>query len=61
MKEPQNKLPLNDTAGIVAAALAAASCVFIFHEPLISRFSEIRPIPWFLTEGEAEVLVDPST
>ena len=23
--------------------------------------SEIRPIPWFLTEGEIEVLVDPST
>ena len=61
MKEPQNKLPLNDTAGIVAAALAAASCAFIFHEPLIWRFSEIRPIPWLLTERETEALVDPST
>ena len=61
MKEAQNKLTVNATAGIVAAALAAASCVFIFHEPLISRFSEIRPIPWFLTERETEALVDQST
>ena len=29
-----------------------------FHEPLILRLSEIRPVLWFLTE---EVLVDPST
>ena len=45
----------------VAAALAAASRICIFHETLILRLSEIRPIPWFLTEGEVEVLVDPST
>ena len=56
-----NKLTLNDAAGIGAAALAVASCIFIFHETLILCLSEIRPIPWFLTEGEAEVLVDPST
>ena len=28
---------------------------------LFCVLSEIRPIPWFLTEGEVEVLVDPST
>ena len=56
-----NKLTLNDTAGIAASALAVASCVCIFHEFLILRLSEIRPIPWFLTEGEVEVLVAPST
>ena len=61
MKEAQNKLTVNATAGIVAAALAAARCVFICHEPLILRFPEIRPIPWFLTEGDVGVLVDPST
>ena len=33
---------------------------FIFPEPLILRLSEIRPIPWFLTE-EVEVRVDSST
>ena len=55
-----NELTLNYTDGILAAVLAAASCVFIFHEPLILRLSEIRPIPWFLTE-EVEVLVNPST
>ena len=25
---------------------------FIFYEPLILHLSAIRPIPWFLTEGE---------
>ena len=61
MKEAQNKLTVNATAGIVAAALAVASCVFVFHEPLILRLSEIRPILSFLTEGEVEVLVGPPT
>ena len=42
-------------------AVAAASFVFILHELFILRLSEIRPIPWFLTEREVEVLVDPST
>ena len=56
-----NKLTLNETAGIVAAALAVARRVCIFHETLILRLSEIRLIPWFLTEGEIEVRVDPST
>ena len=51
-----NELTLNDAAGIAAAALAAASCVFIFHETPILLLSEIRPIPWFLTE-EIEVIV----
>ena len=54
-----NKLTFDDTAG-VAAAIVATSCVFIFHELPILRLSEIRPIRWFLTEGELEVLVDPS-
>ena len=37
-----------------------SSKLFFFHEqPLILRLSEIRP--WFLTEREVEVLVDPST
>ena len=56
-----NKLTLNDTAGIAASALAVPSCVCIFHEPLILRLAEIRPIPWFLAVGEVEVLVAPST
>ena len=56
-----NKLTRIDTAGIGAAALAVARCIFIFDETFILRLSEIRPIPWFLTEGEVEVLVDPST
>ena len=56
-----NKLTHNDTAGIVAVALAAASCVFIFCEPLALRLSEISLISWFLPEGEVEVLLDPST
>ena len=43
-----------------AAALAVASCIFIFHETIVLRLLEIRPIPWFLTE-EVGVLVDPST
>ena len=38
-----------------------ASCIFIFHETLILRLPEIRPIPWFLIQGEVEVRVDPST
>ena len=32
-----------------------------FRETLIMRLAEIRPIPWFLTEGEVKVLADPST
>ena len=60
MKEAQGA-HTNDTAGIVAAALAVASYIFIFHETLVLRLSEICPIPWFLTEGEVEILVDPST
>ena len=56
-----NKLTLSDVAGIIAAALAVASCVFIFQYTIILRLSEIRPVPWFLTEGEVDVLVDPST
>ena len=60
MKEAQGA-HTNDTADIVAAALAVARCIFIFHETLVLRLSEIRPIPWFLTEREVEVLVDPST
>ena len=59
--EGNTTITLRDTAGIAAAAIAVASCVSIFHEPLILCLSEIRPIPWFLTEGEIEVLVDPST
>ena len=46
MKETQ-QLTLNDTARIAAAALAVASCVFIFRELRILRLPEIRPIPWF--------------
>ena len=42
-------------------AVAAASFVFILHELFILRLSEIRPIPWFLNEGQVEGLVDPST
>ena len=46
----------------VAAARAVASCTFIFHETFFFAFvGKIRPIPWFLTEAEVEVLVDPST
>ena len=56
-----NKLTLNDTAGVAAAAVAAVGCGSIFHEPLILRLSEVRPIPWFLTQGEeVEVLEYPS-
>ena len=54
-----NNLKPNDTAG-VASAIATASCGVYFSWTLILRLSEIRPIPWFLTE-EVEVLVDPST
>ena len=42
-------------------AVAAACRGFLFHEPLVSRLSEIRPIPMVLTEGSVEELVDPST
>ena len=49
-----NRLTLNDTAGVTAVAAAAASRRFIFREPLILRLSEIRPIPWFLTEGQVD-------
>ena len=42
-------------------AVAAASFVFILHELFILRLSEIRPIPWLLTEVEVELLVEPST
>ena len=34
---------------------------FFFHESLILRLSDIRPIPWLLTEGEVEVLEKAST
>ena len=33
--EGNTTITLHDTAGIAAAAIAVASCVFIFHEPLI--------------------------
>ena len=56
-----NKLTRSDSWYIVAAALAGASCTFIFHETLtFCVLSEIRPIPWFLNE-EIGVFVDPST
>ena len=46
-----NKLIRNDAAGIVLQqhSLAVSSCIFIFHKTLVLRLSEIRPIPWFLT------------
>ena len=60
MKEAQQAHTQWHRWHIVAAALAVASCTLIFHETIILRLSEIRPIPWFLTE-QLEVLVDPST
>ena len=39
-----NRFTFNDTAGIAAAELVVASCVWTFHEPLILRLSEIHPV-----------------
>ena len=52
MKEAQRAHTYWHRWNSVAAALAVASCIFTFHETLILRLSEIRPIPWFLTEGK---------
>ena len=41
--------------------LQQQAVLFFFLEPLVLRLSEMRTILWFLTEGEVEVLVDPST
>ena len=56
-RRKHNKLKRNDTAGIVLQQRLQCF-ILIFHETLILRLSEIRPIPWFLTEGEVEVHVD---
>ena len=58
----------NTTSSHLMTPLLYSSCstcssklCFVFTNRLFLRLSEIRPIPWFLTEREAEVLVDQST
>ena len=61
-------MPWSTTSSHVVTPLVYSCCstyssklyLYSSWNAYILRLSEIRPVPWFLTE-EAEVLVDPST
>ena len=62
-----NKLTQNDTAGIVLqqhsqySRLYTSKYLFFMKRLFCVCRRSVLFIPWFLTEGEVEVLVDPST